>query len=290
MTDAPVQPVPATAPAEPMAPADVAPSVMAEPQAVSDHWLDSVAEGDTRTWAETKGLRNGSIENVLGSYHNLEKLVGADKAGRTVTLLGPDATSEQINDFYNRLGRPETAEGYNLAPPEGEDGAFADWAGKTFHAAGLSDKQAAYMAEQWTGYVQGVTQAQADQAQISSVDARAELKLEWGAAFDSKSAGVDQAAIKLGFTPENLSGLRSAMGPVAAMKFIDSLNSKLGEHTYETGVSTSVATPEQAGMQMNQLLGDKDFVSAWQDRMHPDHNNAVERKAALSRLISGIPA
>ena len=44
-------------------------------------WIEGVQDPTTKAWAEAKGLQNGSFENVLGSYHNLEKMVGADRAG-----------------------------------------------------------------------------------------------------------------------------------------------------------------------------------------------------------------
>ena len=281
---APVEAV-AEAPAPAPAPAPV------PTEAVDSHWLDGVAEGDTRTWAESKGLRNGSIENVLGSYHNLEKLVGADKAGRTVTLLGDDATQEQTNEFYNKMGRPDNASDYGLTAPEGQSGDFAEWASGTFHTAGLSQKQTAYLAQEWESYVNAANGATETEAQVSRVDAEATLKAEWGAAYDSKLQGIDQAAVKLGMTEDEFDGMRTSMGPVGAMKFVDRLNSMVGEHVYATGEGASdVMTPAAAQLQISQLMSNPEFVVAWSDRMHPGHAAALEKKAGLSRLATGIAA
>tara|TARA_Y100000310_G_scaffold277619_1_gene295485 strand:+ start:407 stop:1315 length:909 start_codon:yes stop_codon:yes gene_type:complete len=302
MADAPAaapEPTPAPAPApEAASPAADPPPATAPPAAapaagaVDDHWLGGVEEGDLRTWAESKGMQNASLTDVLESYHNLEKVVGADKAGRTVTLLGDDATPEQAGEFYTKLGRPADAAGYGFVAPEGEDGAFADWAGKTFFDAGLTGKQAAYLAEQWEGFVAANTEATTTAATVARNDAEAALKTEWGAAYDNKVKGIDKAAVALGITKENLNGLRTAMGPVAAMKFIDSLNSKIGEHEFTAGdsVNTGVLTPAQAKLKLGELTMNKEFMDAWTDKQHPGHAAALEKKAALSRLITGEAA
>lgn len=258
----------------------------------SGGWIDAVESTDTRAWAEAKGLQNGTIDNVLGSYHNLEKMMGADKAGRTVVLLGDDATPEQQNEFYGKLGRPDEPAGYGLTAPEGDDGAFAEWASTTFFEAGLTAKQTRLLAEKWEAFVADKQQSVVDQETISAADATAELQKEWGAAYDLKIAGIDVAANKLGFTPEQLEGLRASMGPVAALKFVDNLNTQMGDHTYETGTTdtSGVMTPEQAKTELSELSMNKEFTDAWLDKQHPGHKAAVEKKSRLARLAAGVAA
>jgi hypothetical protein len=82
------------------------------------------------------------------------------------------------------------------------------------------------------------------------------------------------------------------MGPVEALKFVDNLNTQMGDHTYESGAAdtSGVMTPEQAQNAMGELLGNKEFNEAWMDRNHPGHKAAVAKKSELHRLISGIAA
>ena len=264
-------------------------SVTSTPQTTP--WIDNVQNPEVRTWAESKGLHNGTFENVLGSYHNLEKLMGADKAGRTITLLGDDATPEQQNDFYTKLGRPSDAKEYGLVPAEGHDSSFADWAGGVFHEAGLTTKQSQLLAEKWGAYTTQITQDSVDTETLSRDEAVTSLKKEWGAAYDMKVAGIDVAASKLGLTGEHLTALHSAMGPVEAMKFVDSLNTKIGDHEWDGGesISPNHKTPEQARVELSELSMNKEFMDAWLEKTHPGHNAAVEKKAGLSRMASGIP-
>ena len=254
-------------------------------------WLDQVTDPNTKAWAEAKGLQNGNFENVLGSYHNLEKLMGADKAGRTITLLGDDASSEEHATFYNKLGRPEDASQYSVTLPEGsEDDTRLTMMRTKAHALGLTDEQFTGLAEADAEYLSNTIQQQQDTASISGADAEVALKKEWGAAYDLKVAGINLAAQKLGITEDQLKGLHSSMGPVEAMKFVDGLNTKIGDHDFDGGESVipNHKTPDQARTELSELSMNKEFMGAWLDRTHPGHKAAVEKKSALARLVSGV--
>jgi len=161
-----------------------------------------------------------------------------------------------------------------------------------FHGVGLSKVQAEKVAEAWDGMQATQRQETVTKAEVSSADAVATLKKEWGAAYDQKVAGVEVAAGKLGLTEDHLGGLRSALGPVEAMKFIDMLNGKMGDHNYDSGepVVSGAMTPEQAKTELNALSSNGEFMTAWLSRSHPGHKDAVAKKSALARQVSGIEA
>ena len=254
-------------------------------------WIDGVQDPATKAWAEAKGLQNGNFENVLGSYHNLEKMVGADRAGRTITVLGDDPTPEEKNAYYNKLGRPENAADYSVKLPEGvtDDTRLTMMRSKA-HELGISDAQFVGLAEADAAYVEAATQGMIDTSAVNAADAEAQLRTDWGAAYDLKVAGIDVAAHKLGITNDQLVSLRETMGPVAAMKFVDGLNTKMGDHDFEEGGAMIAGhkTPEQARTEMSELSMNKEFMDAWMDRQHPGHKSAVEKKSALARLASGV--
>tara|TARA_R110000803_G_scaffold58798_2_gene117043 strand:+ start:1042 stop:1878 length:837 start_codon:yes stop_codon:yes gene_type:complete len=260
-----------------------------EGQATQSSWIDSVESTETKSWAESKGLQNGTVENVLGSYRNLEQLMGADKAGRTVTLLGDDASDSDRNEFYTKLGRPEDVAGYNILAPEGADTSFAEWAGNTFHEAGLSKAQSDLLTNKWEEFAGGVQENATTEAAITAADAEIDLRREWGAAFDSKVNGINQAAEQLGLSDANLEGLRATMGPVEAMKFVDKLSSQLGDDLVHTGESqiTNAMTPAAAKSELAELSGNKEFMEAWLNKQHPGHDNAVAKKSRLARFMVG---
>jgi len=74
------------------------------------------------------------------------------------------------------------------------------------------------------------------------------------------------------------------------MKFVDGLNTKIGDHSYDEGekIIPGHRTPAQAKQELADLTMNKEFQDAWMDRQHPGHKAAVEKKAALARLVTGI--
>jgi hypothetical protein len=278
------------APDEGQAVEAAAPEGQAEVATVNqDPWIGSVTNADTKAWAESKGLHNGSFENVLGSYHNLEKMMGADKAGRTVVLLNDEASEADRSEFYGKLGRPEEPAGYGLTAPEGADGAFAEWAAGTFHEAGLSKSQADSITAKWEEFSGNAQQQAADAEHMSAVDAEANLRKDWGAAFEQNVGKINAAAEQLGFSEAELSGLRSAMGPVEAMKFVHKLGQQIGDDIVDTGEarSSGMRTPEQAKQELGELNANTDFMAAWLNKQHPGHAAAVAKKSALARMMAG---
>lgn len=264
-------------------------SAVAAPTAVSQP--TNIKDPDLQGWIEAKYQGSEpSLEQLASSYRNLEKFVGADKAGRGVVIPGPEADADTMNEFYGKLGRPSDPSKYNIAIPEGQQpDAFTDWARSTFHEAGLTDKQASLLSEKYNDYmgrmIGNMQQQSADQAD----QAKAALRKEWGAAYDQKFAAIDKTAEALGFSDQQLDGLRSAMGPVEALKFVDKLATKLGEDVMDgTSESLSQFTPAAAQEELSKLMTDKDFTEAWINKGHPSHQWAVEKKAALARQIAGV--
>ncbi len=276
-------------PAEASAPAAPAPAPVAAAAPAPAPWIEGVQDADLRGWAENKGLQAGTFENVLNSYHNLEKLMGQDKAGRTVQLLSDDSTPDQRADFYNKLGRPEQADAYSFKLDDGADTARLDAMRTKAHELGITDAQFSGMAQADIEYLSSVQQRNVDDNGVASRDAVAALEREWGAAFEQNVEQVDRTAKTLGISEDQLNGLRSAMTPVEAMKFIHQLGTKLGDDKMITGESVGgLLTPATARQQLGELQMNKDFTEAWLDKQHPGHKAALEKKAALSRMASGI--
>lgn len=254
---------------------------------VVPEWLSGIEDTTVRAWAE--GKRYPSVEQAMKSAYHAEKVVGADRAGRTVMLLGDEPTPEESAAFYNKLGRPEEASAYGFTAPEGADPAFAESAKTKFHELGLSDKQAVELSgwynEQATGSVEQ-TEAQYKQ-QVA--DDTAGLQKEWGAAYDKNILAAKAAASTFGLDETQVENMEAALGFGGLMRFMNSIGSKLGEDTLEGNDAnvSGVMTPETAKIKMSELTGSKEFMDAWMDRSHPGHAAAVAKKESLSKMIMG---
>jgi hypothetical protein len=243
-------------------------------------------------WVESKFQGTApSVERLASSYRNLEKMVGAEKAGRTVTLPGPDADPDALGEFFTRLGRPEQPDGYKV--PEGiqVNEARLTEARQKAHEIGLTDKQFEAMISWDNEFVANMSETVAAERKQAAEKAEAELRQEWGGAYDQRVEAVNKAAEALEMTQDQLKGLREAMGPAAAMKFVYSLGARLGEDLTPTDVAgkkSAELTPDAAQAEWNRLRNDQGFQQAWLNKSDPQHNWALEKKAQLMRQIAGV--
>ena len=120
------------------------------------------------------------VENLARSYVNAQRLIGADKLPIPV-----NPTDEDLDNIYNRLGRPENAEGYQIAVDGNivtEDVAktYADIA----HKLRLTPEQASGVLE----YYKSTSMANVETMQKADAEIRErtenELKQEWGANYE----------------------------------------------------------------------------------------------------------
>ena len=147
------------------------------------------------TWLSTlpEDLRGNP---ALTRYKGLEPFVRShlgleSKLGKSLTMPGPEASEEERSAFWNKLGRPETADKYELnIPAESQvDKQFLDVARAKFHEIGLTNQQASALSELVVNQEAAANQVAAHQiaAGIS------ELKQEWGHSYDTNVAIASRA-------------------------------------------------------------------------------------------------
>jgi hypothetical protein len=202
---------------------------------------------------------------VLDSYRNLEKLMGADRAGNTVVLPKPDATPEELGKFYERLGRPAAADGYKLEVPAGGDPEFAKQASAWFHELGLSQKQGEALTQKWNAHIGGMTQAQAQATQQAFQADDAQLRTDWGQAYTQNLTQAQAAVRGLGISAEHIDKLSTSLGHKATMELFQKIGSRMGESDFVTGDKLekfgNALTPGQAKAEIQSLRDDKAFVA-----------------------------
>ena len=140
-----------------------------------------------------------SPADVVRSYAALER-----RLGRSVTIPDDDATPQEIEAFYTRLGRPPTPDGYRIAMPVGasppshpDPAAEARLAGflAAVHAAG-APQATVQAAIDW--YRQASADVEAEAARRTSAaraEADAALRREWGGGYDRR-LGLAQRALR----------------------------------------------------------------------------------------------
>jgi hypothetical protein len=224
-------------------------------------WLAGADEARVG-YVQNKGWTDPT--QVVESYVNLEKLLGADRAGRTVVLPNPDAAPAELASFYDKLGRPSDPSGYKIPVPEGVPPEFATGVAAKLHELGIpkaaGEGLAAWWNEQATA-AQAAGKATLD-ASIAADDAA--LRTAWGAAFQQNVAQAQAAVRGLGIDKATIDKMEANMGLKATMELFQKIGAKTGEPDFVTGEGGqkfgNALTPGQALAKIAELKADRDFT------------------------------
>jgi hypothetical protein len=227
------------------------------------HWTDSIGDTELKGWAQNKGFKE--LSDALVSYRGLEKLVGVERAGRTVAMPAKWDDAAEVNAFYDRLGRPKEPSGYKM-PEKDVDPKLVEWARGTFYDAGLTDRQAEKVLAKWQEMIGGrAAEAQSAKAAAVEQDKTALLK-EWGAAHDENIMAGRRAAQAFGFDAGTLNKLEDALGYGGLLKFMSDLGNRVGEARTINGDGKTPGgplTPDAARARIAELKNDRGFADRY---------------------------
>lgn len=233
-------------------------------------WFGTVPD-DIKGFIESKGW--DGVPTVVDSYRNLEKFMGVPK--ERLLRLPDKADSPEWNDVYNRLGRPEKADGYGLKPVENDPRSadFVKWAGDQFHKLGLTKTQGESLVGQWSEYQNQIRTQANEQSAGESHQQLASLKQEWGNAFQEKVARNGQFLETIGVDKNQAMLLEIAFGVDGAAKMVDNIITKfgiqLGEHNFRTGGGNNSfggsMTPTLAAQKKAELLSTPEWKAKYLD-------------------------
>lgn len=240
-----------------------------------------------------------SVADLAKSFLETKKMVGAQK----IKLPGNDATPEELNEFFSKLGRPSDPKEYQLPKPGKEavyypQEEFTDWFKTKAHDAGLSQVQTAKL---FRAYVEkmheDIGNAQTTyKEQFNTTEAN--LKKEWGVAYEQNVALARNAKAIYGEKLFGAGGVEKLDKLFNEVELAD--GTLLGNHpeiiklfsligrevaeddiTDSGGVARFIPSLEQASQEIKKLQSDKDIMAAWRDQNHPRHN---EVRSTFDRL------
>jgi hypothetical protein len=244
-------------------------------------FVDSLDE----TLRGNPSLQNFADANALAkSYVHARSHIGADK------IVKPQSswTDDQYNEFYAETGRPEKSEDYDIKINTDDSDAEA-WNNfrNAAHGAGLNGNQAQKMAE----YLEN-TFADVDQKFDANIDeinntTRQELQQEFGQALEQK-VKLGLAAAQKYIDPALLEDTILSDGRKLGdhpdiIKMFASIASDIGEDTLLGEATELIMTPEEAMSLAKQKMKE----GVYQDKFHPQHDEAVKEVQRLFELASG---
>lgn len=262
-------PAPSAAPAAaPSAAPAAAPA--AAPSAAPAQWYDGIQNPELKNWVQAKGFKDPAA--VAESTYNLEKLVGFEKAGRTLVLPKDDATPEEIRAFHAKLGVPDKPDGYMslFKTPEAQNDPFNKEAAKWFHEIGIPPKQAEQLLGKWQSHAKATIddqlaafaqQSEADFGKVTAAwgkdaDANIELGKRAAAQFIPAKTAEERQAL--------LQKIERAIGTEMMLNMFAQVGKGLGEHQMVNGQSNGFGTsPAQAQAKITALKSDPGWTKAY---------------------------
>ena len=229
------------------------------------------------------------VGNLARSYVNAQKLIGADKIP-----LPKNPTDEELDSIYNKLGRPETASGYEL-PVDGnvitEEIAtqYADIA----HTLRLTPQQAQGVLDYYKSSVAQTQEGLQQEAEKQAEKTALELQKEWGNEFESKVTLAKDVVEQFGNT--ELLQMKLEDGTLignhpAFIKAFAAMGDFKQTVTSEDTVSDSTKnvnfTPAMAQQEIDSIMNDKQHVY-WNRKDPIGRQRAVERMQELMGLVHG---
>jgi len=218
------------------------------------------------------------VENLARSYVNAQRLIGADKLPMPV-----NPTTEDLDNIYSRLGRPESAEGYEI-PVDGnivtEEVAksYADIA----HNLRLTPDQANGVLEYYRAMVQesGSMSEAAESQQRNNTEMA--LRKEWGDEFDVRIEDAGKIAKQFGSS--DLLEMRLADGTKvgnhpdfikAFANMAEFRSSVTSEDTVADSTISSTLSRREAQAEIESIMASS---------VYTDRKNVVGRQQAIDRV------
>jgi hypothetical protein len=246
-------------------------------------WLPQDADAELVGHVQNKGWQ--SAADAAKAHREAERLIGADRAGRTVVIPTDENDAPGWQKVYERLGRPANAGDYKLPTADGGDPAFTKAAAEKFHELGIPLKTGQKLAA-WFDQTIGAAMQQNTAAEAARhAEEVAQLDRDWGAEKPMRQELARRAAQTLGMTGEQVDALQKVAGFSGVMKMFAKVGDMLREHGAEglANVGGFGMTPEGAKAKRTQLLADAD----WRKRaMAPGSAEWAEMKR-LDGIIAG---
>lgn len=266
---------------------------------------ETVAAADWKTELSEDLQRDPSIAHIpdvatmAQSYVNAQRMVGADK----IAIPGKHGTDEEWNQVYDKLGRPQTSDAYDLEMNNVPEGLAANpelvgWFKETAHKVGLTNAQAQILSDEYNSMAAVAEQTPDDRALEAEAAEQAgirELQKEYGKAFDSR-IGVAKAVLQehggaglLELRLEDGRPLGSHPDLVRTFANVGSfLQARLGEDSIKgMPKGDGSMAPADAQRDLDKIMR---LDGPYGDRNHPGHDAAVKEVTRLMEFIHGDEA
>ena len=228
--------------------------------------------------------------NATKAHREAEKFIGAP-ANELARLPKADSDPATVQAFWNRLGAPDSKDGYDLTSVKFADGtplddAFVAAFRETAANLHLPKDAATQVAQSFVKFMEQAEASEGAEKAAALATERANLEKNWGANKDANMLVARNAARALGIDPETVQALEAQVGYAKVMEMFRTIGSKIGEDKFVTGdnpAGPGVMTRDQAVAQKGDLMKDGEWVK----RYMAGGVAELRQMTALNTLIVG---
>lgn len=242
-------------------------------------WRDALPEDLRGSPAISKF---NDVAALAKSYIHAQQMIGRER-------IPMPSSEEDILRLMDRLGRPEEAGDYDLVAPELPqsvelDSGIIEGFQATAHQLGLLPRQAQGLFNWYLTTFGEQYSAAEEQAAKASEAQIAELRQEWGAAFDEKVELARRAVSVFGGSDlaKFLDEARLSSHPALVRAFAAAGQSIAEDNADGRGKAQFTLTPGEAKREIAQIQANPDYWDAYRNPVR--HEELVGRAGELFRL------
>ena len=259
------------------------PTTVAKTDTPVSSWKDSISE-EYRNDPNIEKFTEA--DSLAKSYINAVKMIGQDK----IVIPTKNSSQEAWDEAYAKLGRPETADKYNLKIESDivkmDENAIKSFAEQS-HKLGLNNQQAEGILDFYKNNMEGTAQQSKIDTETAQAQSEQQLRQEWGRDFDAK---VQQAGAlaKANINPEVLdmtlsNGTRLGDHP-EIIKGFAKIAGMMSEDKIVTTESEDVNTVADIESEISAITNDTD--GPYWNKQHPDHDKMVQQVYTLREMLN----
>lgn len=241
------------------------------------------------TFSPYKGESVNEIIGKLAKSHvNVNKLVGADK-NAVLKIPSAEDDKEGWGAIYNKLGRPETVDGYDLdkyKEVSGVDPEKLKEIAAIAHEDGVSAKAFSRIVDKYFEQAGAMQQTSEKDVEAAIEKYQEDLKGEWGEAYEAKTSKV-LSTLKEKATPEFLqlaADFPYIFDNPAVIKTFDNIIKMSAEDSgVKTGSSGGNApmTPAEARAAIAAMEGDSEKMKIMMTSGDPRRESLMQERDRL---------
>tara|TARA_R100000963_G_scaffold9016_1_gene5937 strand:+ start:6430 stop:7245 length:816 start_codon:yes stop_codon:yes gene_type:complete len=249
------------------------------------------SESDNQDWRSglPEELKNDStLQNINDVESAAKTLIHQQKMmGNRIPI---PKTDEEKAELYSKLGRPESADKYELNIPKEHNQFFPEANMNEFknvaHQIGLNNDQANALIEFQLKSIEADMNNQGSRLALGKEETEAVLKQEWGLDYD-RNFRAAQRALQVYGDPEiaELMNTEAGNNP-AVVKLFARLGKEVTEDMAQNTQNNSLAvSPLDAKAEIEAVYADKKH--AYHNATDPKHAEAVEKVRQLHEKVYG---